>query len=585
MDENLARTHETRSSATDFKSKEEDRRVIESLHIKNLALVPELEVEFGPGLNVVTGETGAGKSLILGALQLLLGGRADKSLIRRGASACEISAIFCLAAAPETLREEVSRLLEETGVAGDDDGRLLFRRVITASASRCYVNGSAVPLALLRQLGDCLVDIHGPNEHQSLFHLRTQLALLDGYAGLEKPVAECRLAWDAWKSAEQRLAAAQSETLSERELEFAKFQLQEIEKAGLVPGEEVEVIARHKVAAAATRLIELASQCGRGLGDGDDCAADQLGRFVGAFEELATLDPAGAGEFQGRIETIIESLRELAGDLEHYAGKIDADPEELARLDERLEVIQRMKRRYGGSVEAALALAEELRTKVSDAENRETRLQELARDLTGKERQYQAICEKLAKARKNGAGRLGPEIAAKLQRLGFLQARFEVAIRNAVPSSQGTDEVEFCFAPNPGEGMQPLRKVASSGELARVMLAVKTVLSEADSVPVLFFDEVDANIGGRVAIEVSREMRALGQHHQVFSISHLAQIAAAADRHYLVDKQVEGDRTVAGMVQVEGKERERELMRMLGAAEESQAARRHVREMLHEVRA
>ena len=559
--------------------------MIESLHIKNLALVPELEIEFGPGLNVVTGETGAGKSLILGALQLLLGGRADKSLIRRGADACEISAIFCLASAPALLSAEIAGLLEDAGIAGDEDGRLLFRRVITASANRCYVNGSAVPLALLKQLGDILVDIHGPNEHQSLFHLSTQLALLDGFAGLEKPVAECRSAWDAWKAAEQQLAAAQGEILSERELEFAKFQLQEIEKAALVPGEDVEVVARHKVVAASSRLIELASQAGRGLGEGDDCAADQLGRFVEPLEELASLDPAGAGEFQGRIESIVESLRELAGDLEHYAGKVEADPEELARLDGRLEVIQRLKRRYGGSIEAVLALAEELRTKVGDAENREVRLQELAQEVARRERQYLGLCATLSKARKTGAGKLGPEIAAKLQRLGFLQARFEVGIRSVTPSSHGLDEVEFRFAPNPGEGMQPLRKVASSGELARVMLAVKTVLSEADSVPVLFFDEVDANIGGRVAIEVSREMRALGQHHQVFSISHLAQIAAAADRHYLVNKQVEGDRTVAGMVLVEGKERERELMRMLGAAEESQAARRHVREMLHEVRA
>ncbi len=559
--------------------------MIESLHIKNLALVPELEIEFGSGLNVVTGETGAGKSLILGALQLLLGGRADKSLIRRGADSCEISAIFFLASAPAFLQAEVKRLLETAGVAGDEDGRLLFRRVISASASRCYVNGSAVPLAWLKQLGDCLVDIHGPHEHQSLFQLSTQRGLLDGYAGLEKPVADCRQAWEAWKTAERRLAAAQGETLSERELEFARFQLQEIEKAALMPGEEAEVVARHKVVAASSRLIELASQCCRGLGEGDDCAADQLGRFVEPLEELASLDPAGAGEFQPRIEAIIESLRELAGDLDRYGGKVEADPEELARLDGRLEVIQRLKRRYGGSIEAVLALAAELREKVGDAENREARLQELAQEMARQEQQYLKLSAALAKARKAGAGRLGPEIAAKLQRLGFLQARFEVGMRTVAPTPQGVDEVEFCFAPNPGEGMQPLRKVASSGELARVMLAVKTVLSEADSVPVLFFDEVDANIGGRVAIEVSREMRALGRRHQVFSISHLAQIAAAADRHYQVSKQVEGDRTVAGMVQVEGKERERELMRMLGAAEESQAARRHVREMLHEVRA
>jgi DNA repair protein RecN (Recombination protein N) len=559
--------------------------VIESLHIKNLALVPELEIEFGSGLNVVTGETGAGKSLILGALQLLLGGRADKSLIRRGAESCEISAIFFLAAAPAFLQAEVKRLLEDAGIAGDEDGRLLFRRVITASANRCYINGSAVPLALLKQLGDCLVDIHGPHEHQSLFHLSTQLGLLDGYAGLEKPLAECRQAWNAWKTAELRLAAVRGETLSERELEFAKFQLQEIEKAALVPGEEAEVVARHKMVAASSRLIELASQCGRGLGEGDECAADQLGRFVEPLEELASLDPAGAGEFQPRIEAIIESLRELAGDLDRYGGKVEADPEELARLDGRLEVIQRLKRRYGGSIEAVLALAAELQEKVGDAENREVRLQELAKEVARQERQYLGLCDTLSKARKTGARKLGPEIAAKLQRLGFLQARFEVGMRTVAPAAHGLDEVEFSFAPNPGEGMQPLRKIASSGELARVMLAVKTVLSEADSVPVLFFDEVDANIGGRVAIEVSREMRALGLRHQVFSISHLAQIAAAADRHYQVSKQVEGDRTVAGMVQVEGKERERELMRMLGAAEASQAARRHVREMLQEVRA
>lgn len=557
--------------------------MIESLHIRNLALVSALEMEFGPGLNVITGETGAGKSLILGAFQLLLGGRADKSLIRQGEDSCEVSAVFNLAAAMPAAAAEVVGFLEEAGLPAMEEQRLLLRRVLTASSGRCQINGGSVTLAVLRQLGERLMDIHGPNEHQTLLLPQTQAGLLDAYADLEPALAASRQAWEQWRGAERALALAQSETVSGTELEFLRYQLAELEKARLKPGEEEEINARHKTAASAKRLVELASRSARSLGGDEDGLADRLGRCLAPLEEMAELDPQGAGAFPPRLEAAIESLRDLAGDLEQYAEAAPVDAEELAALEERLGVLQKIRRKYGGSVETALALAASLRERIAQAESREERLEQLAAAIAQAEQHYRGQAETLAAARRQAAAPLAREIAAKLQALGFLQAQFEIRVATAAAGPSGTDAVEFLFAPNPGEGMQPLRKIASSGEAARVMLAIKTVLSAADQVPVLLFDEVDANIGGRVAVQVAREMRHLGGRHQVFSVTHLAQLAAAGHRHYQVSKQVKEGRTLTQMEQLSASAREQELIRMTGATAGSAAALGHVREIVAEV--
>ena len=553
--------------------------MLESLHIRNLAVVAALDVEFGPGLNAVTGETGAGKSLILGALQLLLGGRASPAMIRREAAQCEISAVLRLAdSTPAT--PAVQACLDGAGIVWSGDGDLLLRRVVAPSGSRHYVNGTPVPLQFLRELGGLLVDIHGPHDHQSLLHPACQLALLDGFAGTGARLAGCGKRHAAWRAAADALAAAEGEQLNPAEAEFARFQLAEIEGAAPEPGEDAELAARHAQAAHARRLHEIAAQVRGGLSEADGAVCEQLGAHQRLLDEMAGLDTAGAAEFADRLADSFRQLQELSGDLERYTDRLELDEAGLTRLEERLGVLQKLKRKYGPGLEQVMATADTLRTKLAGAEQREERLAALRQALDAAAREHADACRELTTVRQPAAGRLAAAVTDKLRRLGFAQACFEARLAEAAPGPAGADTVEFLFAPNPGENLLPLRQIASSGEMARVMLAIKTILSHADQVPVLLFDEVDANIGGRVAVPVAAELRAIAGRHQVLCITHLPQIAAAATRHYRVSKEIADGRTWATMTALAPAEREEEVTRMLGADAASEAARAHARELI-----
>ena len=554
--------------------------LLESLHIRNLALVVELDIEFGPGLNAVTGETGAGKSLILGAVQLLLGGRASPGVIRTGETQCEISAIVRLDGERPELHAAVAGQLEAGGLPPCEDDLLLLRRVVTASGSRVFVNGSPTTVGFLSDLGALLVDIHGPHEHQSLMRPQCQLALLDSFAGLGEQADACADAHRACQEARERLAVEKARGIDPAEVDLLRHQLREIDAAELQPEEEAELIERHHVASHAQRLAEIAEQCRAGLAEADNCIADQLSVFVRLLNEVESLDPERGAALAGQLAAVVESVQELSVDLGNYGDSLDLDPEQLQMLEERLNLVQKLKRRFGGTVEAVLLAADEMREQLDAFESRADRLAELEEQATAAERAHRQACAALTAARRAAAGDLADAIAAKLRRLGFLQSRFAVDLLDAEPGPTGADHVEFGFAPNPGEAMQPLRRIASSGEMARVMLAVKTVLSAADHIPVLIFDEVDANIGGRVAVTVAEELAAIGRLHQVLSITHLPQIAAAGHRHFQVAKRIDGERTITTMLPLDGEERERELMRMLGAESDSATARDHARELL-----
>lgn len=554
--------------------------VLRTLHIRNLALVTDLEVEFAPGFNAVTGETGAGKSLILGAVQLLLGMRAGPELIRRGESYCEISAVVDLGPAGGPLAAAVGAVLGEAGAAPCEDGHLLLRRVITASGSRAYANGSAVTLATLREAGSLLVDVHGPHEHQSLLQPRCQLDLLDAYAGLTEARERCAGLHREVRTAEAALAEEERQTLSPEESEMLAFEVREIEEAALEEGEEERLLAQHRRLANAQRLIRLAEECRQGLAESDGSVADRLGHFVRLLGELEGLDAEAGAGFVQRLELVSEQLRELADDLGSYAERFDLDPEACARTEERLELVMRLKRKYGPTVADVLGRLAAARARLDAHQRRGERLRECAAALRAQRDAFAAACADLTQRRQESAGTLAARIAETLRRLGFGHAEFAVRLAAAPPGPAGADSVEFLFAPNAGEAMLPLRQIASSGEVARVMLAVKTVLSAADQVPVLIFDEVDANIGGRTAVTVAEELAAIAQRHQVLTITHLPQIAAAAERHFLVDKSVHEGRTTTTMRPLTPAEREAEITRMLGAAADSAAARRHAREML-----
>lgn len=558
--------------------------MLESLHIRNLALVSELDLEFGPGMNAVTGETGAGKSLVIGAIQLLAGGRATPAVIRRQEKSCEVSAIIRLDRNFDALRQDLDRRLEQGGIPPGDDGCLLLRRVISENGSRAFVNGAPVTVAFLKELGELLIDIHGPHDNQTLLLPTRQLLLLDTYAGLLPLGNQCRQRHAELLLARQELQDLKAEGLAPEEADLLTHQLLEIERADINPDEEQDLVERYHVAANAKRLLEITATCRQGLCEDDGAITDRLADFLRELREVQEVDPKAGGPLIEQLETIITSLRELGDDIADYAGRLDLDEEALQRLEERLDRLQRLKRKYGPSLHDVLATAERIRQRLAKITGRAERLQNLHIREQKCLAAHRECCEQLSDQRQAAARPLARAIAQKLQNLGFSKADFDIQLKTAPAGPNGADAVEFAFAPNVGEAMQPLRAIASSGEMARVMLAVKTVLSDADNVPILIFDEIDANVGGRVAVTVAAELSAVGRRHQVFSITHLPQIAAAADSHFQVAKHIADQRTTAVMHRLDLAERRAELVRMLGAELDSKTAAAHADELLRQGR-
>lgn len=556
--------------------------VLRTLHIRNLALVVDLEMEFGPGLNVITGETGAGKSLLLGAVQLLLGMRADAALIRRGEPRCEVSARLSLEGVPEASRRRLDGLLSAAGVEAREPDGILLRRLVSATGGRCYVNGSAVPAQLLRDLGAHLVDIHGPNDQQNLLQPGCQLELLDAFAGCAAARDRCAELFGRCRVLDRGIAALEGDALVDGEAELLAFQVQEIVSAALEAEEEPRLLARVRIGEDAQRLIRLAEQCRRALDDSEECVVDRLSQALRLLRELAETDEERGRAFVDQMEQAVTSLQELASDLGDYGDSFELDEEGLRRAEARLDVIQRLKRKYGPTVRDVLETLAGLRQREEVQRTRAARLEQLRAEREDLGRRQREACGVLSTLRREAAAELGERIVGVLGRIGFPRGLFEVRLESVEPGASGSDRVVFCFGPNPGEPVLPLPRIASSGEISRVTLAVKTVLCAADPVPVLIFDEVDANIGGRVAVAVAEELRAVGRRHQVLSVTHLPQIAAAAATHFQVSKVVEEGRTVTRVARLEDGAREAEILRMMGASESSEAALEHAREMLSE---
>jgi DNA repair protein RecN (Recombination protein N) len=550
--------------------------VLAALRIKNLALVTELSLEPGRGFTAVTGETGAGKSVVLGALNLLLGRRADRSAIRTGADACSVEASFHIPArAPAA-----DRLIEEAGCEPCEEGWLHLRRVFTAAGSnRQFVNNSPAPLSLLASLGDLLVDLHGPHDHQSLLAAARQLELLDAYAG-----ASDRAAAFADLMAKRRALAADLEAASaggaelERQADFLAHQVHEIEDARLNPDEEPDLEAAFQRTSNAARLLELGQAALAGLSGDEGAAAAQIGSVGRLLREFARLDPS-AQPLVDAHSAVAESLRELATDLERRLDHVELDPASLAALEARLSLIHGLKRKYGGTLADVIAFAADARAKLDHWNRRDDRIAELKAAVADADAQIRAAGDTLSAARRAAAPGLGRAVAAELERLGFKKGAFSLRLQqNDAPSVTGFDSCEFEFSPNPGEPARPLRAIASSGELARVMLGLKTALAAQDDIPVLVFDEVDANIGGETAAVVGKMLRDLGRRRQVIAITHLAPVAATADAQWKVVKSVVNDRAETFVAKLSDAERVEELARMLGGATE--ASRRHARELM-----
>ena len=537
------------------------------LKIRNLALVDELAWELGAGLISVTGETGAGKSVIVGALKLVLGERAEKSLIRTGEDACSVEAVFELKDPTE-----INALLEDGGLSRCDDTQLIIRRVIGQTANRQFINDSPVTLVLLKRLGEHLVDLHGPHDHQSLLSTERQLSMLDAYAGAEPTVANYREAYRSWRTKAAELEEIRhAENASEQELEMLRYQLQEIDGANIKPEDEQDLEDRWRRASNASRLVEAAAAATVAL-SGEDGILERLSEVQRLVRDLEKLDPSIIDR-TASLETACLELQDLEGNLTDYADELDINPAEAASLEERVNSIETLKRKYGPSLNDVLARRDAAATRLDTIENRGEKLETLERELANCRSTLDAGGKNLTTLRRKAAPKLAKEISSQLKDLGFKQSSFEAPLKSlSEPSPQGLESIEFQFGPNPCEPLLPLRQIASSGEISRVMLAVKSALADQDATPLMVFDEIDANVGGEVAKAVGRKMATLGMRHQVVAITHFPQVAAIATHHFVVEKEVSGGRTRSRLHAVSGETRIQELVRMLGGGGEQARA-------------
>ncbi len=542
--------------------------MLRSLRIRNLALVEVLEWELSPGFTAVTGETGAGKSVILGALKFLLGERADRGVVRAGAATAGIEAVFTL---DDTA--SIDALLEESGVDPCQDGELILKRTIAAEGNgRQFVNGSACNLSVLKDLGTHLVDLHGPHDHQSLFSRPEQTLLLDRFSEAlserEEYLSRRTEVAKAHRELEELLSTSGGEERENR----LREEVAEIQSANLSEGEEETLQSRYRAASDGCRLIELAAAGVARLEDEEHGVQTGIAETARLLKDLGRLDER-AQPYLDRLEKISADLDALISDLRDHAEAIELDASELRNLEERVNLLATLRRKYGPSLSEVISRGErsalELQrlSSLSEETEKARAKVEKAKELLG------TAAAALGAKRRKGVKKLSSQVAGELSDLGFRQAGFEISLEELPePGPDGAEIAEFLFSPNPGEPSRPLRSIASSGEISRVMLALKTALAGQDKIPLLVFDEIDANVGGEIATRVAVKMAELGRGHQVLCITHLPQVAASASAQFLVSKEIRNSRTETTLLPVEGEARVAEIARMLGGATDSALA-------------
>ncbi|HEY0793394.1 MAG TPA: DNA repair protein RecN [Chthoniobacterales bacterium] len=546
---------------------------LRSLRIRNLALVESLDWSLAPGFNVVTGETGAGKSIILGALTLVLGERADKTLIRTGADQCSVEAVFDLGDV-----RQLNAFLEEHGIEPCEEGQLLLKRSFTSGGTnRQFINGTQTTLANLKEVGAGLVDLHGPHDHQSLFSRDQQREIIDAYASAEQALRVYGAAFDELTRLRKELDALADEA-SDQNLALWRHQHQELMAADLREGELDELQSRYSVAAHSRRILELTAAVSEGLSQADDSVLNRMGEVARCLRELERIDSATA-VFVGQYEAAAVEIEELERNVADYQRRVEVDPEALHQMEARLNLLQSLERKHHTDEKGLIELREQLAERLARFDHRDQIHQDLKAELDQQQATALQHARALSKARVSAAARLAPAVQGHLTDLGFKQSHFEVKVERAAELGRhGLDDVEFLFAPNPGEAPKPLRAIASSGEISRVMLAIKTALATEDLIGLLVFDEIDANVGGEVANAVGVKMRAVARSRQVLAITHMPQVASAAASHFLVSKEILDGRTRTTLRPVTAEDRVNEIARMLGG--KSRLALDHARELL-----
>lgn len=545
--------------------------MLRELVIKDFAIIDRLELSFGPGLSVLTGETGAGKSILVDAISALLGGKAGPEFLRDGADAA-VEGAFEVSSLPE-LRSVLA------GLGMDDGPELILRRVISSGRSRAFVNGSLVNISTLQEIGNHLVDIHGQHEHQSLLKVDSHLSLLDSFCAADGLVRSCRESYTEAASVRRRLEEMKSrERERAQRVDLLTFQTGEIDAASLVPGEEDGLSAERQRLMHADRLKALVAAALETLTELEPSALSQIGGACKSAREIASLVPS-QDECLKLLESAEVSVREACLALRDFGGSLEADPDRLAEIEERFDTLSKLKKKYGENLDAVLEYRDKAELELRELEQAGEEMEGLSAKASGADARFAEIASELSPLREKGAREFSKKVVAELAGLGMEKARFEARLETqAQPGPRGYEKAEFLFSANPGEPLKPLTKIASGGELSRVMLALKVILSRADSVPTLIFDEVDSGVGGVTANALGRKLREAADGRQVMCITHLPQVASVAEGHYVVEKSVSGGRTRVSVRKLAREERVGEVARMLGGA--SAAASAHAEEMV-----
>ena len=545
------------------------------LQIKNFALVEELRVEFKPGLNIITGETGAGKSILMGSLSLLLGERADKSVIRTGEAQSSIESVFIL-----SNPAAVNAVLVEAGIDTCQDGQLVLRRVVSITGGGSFINGCSATLQTLKKVGDLLVDMHGPHDHQSLLAQDFQMEILDAAGGLKELRERYHGAFSEFCELQSVLKSLDCDerTVAEQ-IDLLSFQSKEISDASLIEGEEEDIKNRHARITNARSILEAAQNVCRLLTEGEASVIDFMASVHRELENLRKAMPE-AEQWCEEARMASVQLKELSKTISSSVGDIEDDPKQLEFLEDRLAVYHKMKRKYGATVTEILAKLDEAKKRLHDLQTRGERIAGIKEKIGKATDAVRRHGKNLGKERRAAAGVLARAITHELQDLGFEKGAFHIALSEVEPCATGLDAIEFGFAPNVGEAMRPLRMIASSGEISRVMLATKAVLAKHDRIPVLVFDEIDTNVGGEMGFAIGAKLAGIAGSHQVICITHLPQVAVYGVTHFAVAKRVRGERTYTGIQLLEGDDRTDEIARMLGGRSPTQLTRDHAREML-----
>lgn len=552
-----------------------EQTVLVNLHVKNLAIIDEVEVDFSDRLNVLTGETGAGKSIIIGSINLALGQKSPKDVIRKGADYALVELTF----RADTERQRA--LVEEMGISMEDD-EILISRKIMAGRSVNRINGESVTLAMIRRIADIMIDIHGQNEQQSLLYSAKHMEIVDRYAREELGDRITRMAdgYREYQRLQQELS--QHEVPEEerlREISFMKYELEEIEQASLMHGEEEQLEEQYRMLSNATEIASGLGEIYGMTGEGNATATEQLGQSLRILHKLSEYSPQ-MEEFANQLSDIDSLLTDFNRDISDYMSDFETGGERFAEVEARLDLVRTIKAKYGATTAQVQEYADKLQEKLMKYEEYEQYREELLKSLTQQETTLKSLADEITAIRQKVSHRLEKEIIKALKELNFLQVQFEIAVRPLDHlNSQGQDEVEFMLSTNPGMDLKPIGDAASGGELSRIMLAVKAVLAQHDEIPTLIFDEIDVGISGRTAQMVAEKMAYIGMTHQVICISHLAQIGAMADSHYLIEKTSRNEHTSTDIRLLDEKESVGELARILGGVEITDSVRESAAEM------